>query len=75
MMSNITLPKIFWEHVLETVALNINRVSSKSVEKTHMSYGLVRYKIYLILKFRIAKYLSNVRRLTNLDPKVTSAFS
>jgi hypothetical protein len=33
MMSNIKLPKIFWGHALETVALTINRVSSKSVEK------------------------------------------
>jgi hypothetical protein len=34
MMSNITLPKIFWGHALKTVVLTINRVSSKSVEKT-----------------------------------------
>jgi hypothetical protein len=34
MMSNITLPKIFWGHTLKTVVLTINRVSSKSVEKT-----------------------------------------
>jgi hypothetical protein len=33
-MSNITLPKIFWGHALEIVALTINRVSSKLVEKT-----------------------------------------
>jgi transposase InsO family protein len=34
MMSNITLPKMFWGHALETVALTINMVPSKSVEKT-----------------------------------------
>jgi transposase InsO family protein len=34
MMSNVTLPKIFWGHALETDALIINRVPSKSVEKT-----------------------------------------
>jgi hypothetical protein len=34
MMSNTTLPKIFWGHTLETSALTINRVPSKSVEKT-----------------------------------------
>jgi V8-like Glu-specific endopeptidase len=35
---------------------------------------LVRYQICLILKFRVGRYLSNVRRLTNLDPKLTSIF-
>jgi hypothetical protein len=34
MMSNTTFSKIFWGHALETVALTINRVPSKSVEKT-----------------------------------------
>ena len=34
MMSKATLPKSFWGHALETAALMINRVPSKSVEKT-----------------------------------------
>jgi hypothetical protein len=38
MMTNATFSKIFWGHTLEIVALTINRVSSKSVEKT--PYGL-----------------------------------
>jgi hypothetical protein len=34
MMSNATLLKIFWGHALETAALTINRIPSKSIEKT-----------------------------------------
>jgi len=34
MMSEVTLPKSFWGHALETVTRTINMVSSKSVEKT-----------------------------------------
>jgi hypothetical protein len=51
MMSNITLPKIFWGHTLETVALTINRVSSKSVEKTpyELWFGKVPNMSYLII--------------------------
>jgi hypothetical protein len=49
MMSNITLPKIFWGNTLETVALTINRVSSKSVEKTpyELWFGKVPNMSYL----------------------------
>jgi transposase InsO family protein len=49
MMSNITLPKMFWEHALETVALTINKVSSKSVEKTpyELWFGKVPNMSYL----------------------------
>ena len=58
MMSNATLPKSFWGHALDTTALTINMVLSKSVEKTpyvmvweipNMSY----------LKNGVAKYLSH----------------
>jgi transposase InsO family protein len=58
MMSNTTLPKSFWGHALDTTALTINMVLSKSVEKTpyvmvweipNMSY----------LKNGVAKYLSH----------------
>jgi hypothetical protein len=49
MMSNTTLPKMFWWHVLETVALTINRISSKSVEKTsyELWFGKVSNMFYL----------------------------
>ena len=58
MMSDATLPKSFWGHALDTTALTINMVLSKSVEKTpyvmvweipNMSY----------LKNGVAKYLSH----------------
>jgi hypothetical protein len=49
MMSNTTLPKIFWRHALETAALTINKVSSKSVEKTpyELWFGKVPNMSYL----------------------------
>jgi Reverse transcriptase (RNA-dependent DNA polymerase) len=49
MMSNTTLPKIFWGHALETAALTINRVPSKSVEKTpyELWFGNVPNMSYL----------------------------
>jgi hypothetical protein len=49
MMSNVTLLKIFWRHTLETAALIINRVSSKSVEKTpnELWFGKVPNMSYL----------------------------
>jgi hypothetical protein len=49
MMSNITLPKLFWGHALETAAQTINRVSSKSVEKTpyELWFGKVPNMSYL----------------------------
>jgi transposase InsO family protein len=49
MMSNTTLPKMFWGHALETAALTINRVPSKSVEKTpyELWFGKVPNMSYL----------------------------
>jgi hypothetical protein len=49
MMSNTILLKIFWGHALETVALTINRISSKSVEKTsyELWFGKVPNMSYL----------------------------
>jgi hypothetical protein len=49
MMSNTTLSKIFWGHTLETTALTINRVPSKSVEKTpyELWFGKVSNMSYL----------------------------
>ena len=49
MMSNTTLPKIFWGHALETAALTINRVPSKSVEKTpyELWFGKIPNMSYL----------------------------
>jgi hypothetical protein len=49
MMSNTTLPKMFWGHALETAALTINRVPSKSVENTQYElwFGKVPNMSYL----------------------------
>jgi transposase InsO family protein len=49
MMSNTTLPKIFWGHALETAALTINKIPSKSVEKTpyELWFGKVPNMSYL----------------------------
>ena len=49
MMSNTTLPKMFWGHALETAALTINRVPSKSVEKTpyELWFGKIPNMSYL----------------------------
>ena len=50
MMSNATLPKSFWGHALDTVALTINMVPSKSVEKTPYELWFGKSQICLILK-------------------------
>ena len=50
MMSNATLPKSFWGHALVTIALTINMVSSKSVEKTPYELWFGKSQICLILK-------------------------
>jgi hypothetical protein len=49
MMSNVTLPKIFWGHALDTAVLTINKISSKSVEKTpyELWFGKVPNMSYL----------------------------
>jgi hypothetical protein len=49
MMSNVTLLKIFWGHALETAALTINMVPSKSVEKTpyELWFGKISNMSYL----------------------------
>ena len=50
MMSNATLPKSFWGHALDTTALTINMVPSKSVEKTPYELWFGKSQICLILK-------------------------
>jgi hypothetical protein len=74
MMSNITLPKMFWEHALETVALTINKVSSKSVEKTpyELWFGKVPNMSYL----KIWGYEVFIKRPTSdkLGPKADKCF-
>jgi len=50
MMSNATLPKLFWGHTLDTTALTINMVPSKSVEKTPYELWFGKSQICLILK-------------------------
>ena len=50
MMSNATLPKSFWGHALDTAALTINMVPSKSVEKTPYELWFGKSQICLILK-------------------------
>jgi hypothetical protein len=74
MMSNTTLPKIFWGHTLETVTLTINKVSSKSVEKTQYElwFGKVPNMSYL----KIWGYEVFVKRPTSdkLGPKADKYF-
>jgi hypothetical protein len=50
MMSDATLPKSFWGHALDTAALTINMVPSKSVEKTPYELWFGKSQICLILK-------------------------
>jgi hypothetical protein len=74
MMSNTTLPKRFWGHALETAALIINRVSSKSVEKT--PYELWFGKIPNMSYLKIWGCKVFVKRLTSdkLGPKADKYF-
>jgi transposase InsO family protein len=60
MMSQTDLPLSFWGYALETVALTLNRVPSKSVKRLHMRYGPVNVPDYLSSKFEDVRLISNV---------------
>jgi hypothetical protein len=60
MMSQADLPLSFWGYALETTTFTVNRVPSKSVEKTPMSYGLGSIPDYLFSKFGDVRLMSNV---------------
>jgi len=74
MMSNATLPKLFWGHALETAARTINMVPSKSVEKTpyELWFGKAPNMSYL----KIWGCEVFVKRPTSgkLDPKADKCF-
>jgi hypothetical protein len=74
MMSNTTLPKIFSGHALETAPLTINRVSSKSVQKT--PYKLWFGKVPNLSYLKIWGCEVFVKRLTSdkLSPKADKYF-
>ncbi|KAK8696687.1 hypothetical protein V6N13_001819 [Hibiscus sabdariffa] len=59
MMSHSDLPISFWGHALETTAFTLNRVPSKSVQKTP----------YEIWTGKRPKFLSNKRDRTNIELK------
>jgi hypothetical protein len=63
MMSNATLPKSFWGHALETAALTLNMVPSKSVEKTPYELWFGRIPNMSYLKIWGCKVF--VKRLTS----------
>ena len=74
MMSNATLPKSFWGHALETAALTLNMVPSKSVEKTPYELWFGRIPNMSFLKIWGCEVF--VKRLTSdkLAPKSDKCF-
>jgi hypothetical protein len=60
MMSQADLPLSFWGYALETVAFTLNRVPSKSVEKTPYEIWTGKCPVYLFSKFGDVRLMSNV---------------
>ena len=60
MMSQADLPLSFWGSALETAAFTLNRVPSKSVEKTPYEIWTGSIPDYLFSKFGDVRLMSNV---------------
>jgi hypothetical protein len=75
MMSNVTLLKIFWGHALETAALTINMVPSKSVEKNPYELWFGKIPIMSYLKIWGCEVFVKCPMSDKLGPKLTSIFS
>jgi hypothetical protein len=60
MMSQADLPLSFWGYALETAAFTLNRVPSKSVEKTPYEIWTGKCPDYLFSKFGDVRLMSNV---------------
>src|SRR6185295_15394879 len=75
MMSQANLPLSFWGYALETTTFTLNRVPSKSVDKTPYEIWTVKSPSLSFLKFGVMKHLSNNSSLTSLHPNRISAYS
>src|SRR6185312_13171936 len=75
MMSQSDLLLSFWGYALETVAFTLNRVPSKSVDKTPYEIWTGKSPSLSFLKFGVVKHLSNDSSLTSLHPNRISAYS
>ena len=60
MMSQTDLSLSFWGYALETAAFTLNRVPSKSVEKTPHEIWTGKSPGCLSLRFRVARLMSNI---------------
>ena len=67
-MSLIDLLLSFWGYALETAAFMLNRAPSKSIETTHMNYGLARNLSCRFLKFGDATLMSKSFNLISSNP-------
>ena len=75
MMSQSDLPLLFWGYTLQTAAFTLNRVPSKSIDKTPYEIWTGKTPSLSFLKFRVVKHLSNDSSLTSLHPNRISAYS
>ena len=75
MMSRTDLPLSFWGYCLETSAFTLNRIPSKSVEKTPHEMWTGKNRVCLFLRFRVVKHLSSNFSRTSLRPSRINVFS
>ena len=71
----IGLTIVILGYALETAAFTLNRVLSKSVDKTPYEIWTGKSPSLSFLKIRVVKHLSNDSSLTRLHPNRISAYS
>jgi hypothetical protein len=71
-MSQTNLLLSFWAYTLETVAFTLNRVPTKSIERTPYRYGLESVLNYLSSNFRDVRLMSNVSCQTSSPQNQTN---
>ena len=74
MMSNAILPKSFWRHALDSTALTINMVPSKSVEKTPYELWFGKTPNMSYLKIQGCEVFVKRPMSDKLDPKADKCF-
>ena len=74
MMSQTDLPPSFRSHALETAAFTLNRVPSKTVEKTTYEIWIGKKPVCHFLKFGDVRFTLNNEPLINYHPDPQNAF-
>src|SRR5688572_7304033 len=74
MMSQTDLPLSFWGYALETASFTLNRVPTKSVEKTPYEMWTGKHPGLSLLKVWDARLMSNGLMLDKLTPKLDNCF-